>query len=93
VELPEHSVTFEITWDEEEKTGIGYIAHFHAILTGYETLEYTIQWQYNDGTGWYDVDGANDITMDVEITPDNYNYQWRLVTRITAILVPNVQGD
>ena len=56
-------------------------------MTGYDTLVYTVQWQYSlDGGDWIDVEGATGMTMDMEITLDNYKYFWRVVVRVVDVL-------
>ena len=79
-------VDFEITWDDAEPT-IGSVAHFTATLSGYETLLYNVQWQYSeDGVHWNDLEGSTDMTMDVEINMDNYEYFWRVVVKVMELL-------
>ena len=86
-ELPENrKVNFVIEWDDEVPT-IGSIAHFKATLENYDTLEYTLQWQYSDdGATWNDVEGATDKDMDVEVTMSNYQYFWRLSVCVIDVL-------
>ncbi len=86
-ELPEdRKANFVIEWDDEVPT-IGSIAHFKATLENYDTLEYTLQWQYSsDGVTWNDVDGATDKDMDVEVTMSNYQYYWRLSVYVIDVL-------
>ena len=85
--LPENrKVNFVIEWDDEVPT-IGSIAHFKATLENYDTLEYTLQWQYSDdGATWNDVEGATDKDMDVEVTMSNYQYFWRLSVCVIDVL-------
>ena len=84
--LPDdRKVDFAVTWDEAEPT-IGSVAHFSAILTGYDQLVYTLQWQCSqDGENWMDLENAADETMDMEITLDNYDYYWRVVVKVMNI--------
>ena len=87
VELPEdRSVSFNITWDSDEPA-FGDVAHFNAILQGYDGLNYTLQWQQSvDGENWEDLEGATDAAMDLEITEDNFMDSWRV--RIFISLAP-----
>ena len=87
LKLPEdRKLDFVISWDDEEPT-IGSIAHFQAQLDGYDSLVYTLQWQYSeDGETWNDLEDAEDMTMDVEVTLDNYEYYWRIVVAVMDIL-------
>ena len=76
------SVFFNVTWDDD-KPGIGSIAHFKATLIGYEGLNYSMRWQSSqDGETWTDIEGADDVYMDVEITEDNYMLYWRISVSI-----------
>ena len=51
-------------------------------LTGFEGLTYTLQWQYNDGKGWKDVEGANGETYSFEADEENVSFQWRLAVSL-----------
>ncbi len=81
--LPEdRSAVISISWDEEQP-GIGSVAHFSAQLTGYEELNYTVQWIVStDNENWTDVEGATGETMDVVVTEDNYMNYWRIRVHI-----------
>ena len=84
--LPENrSVDVTLTWDVEEPV-LGDVAHFAAKLNGYDGLETAVQWQISpDGENWTDVEGANKLTYDVEMVPQNYRHQWRAVV---TVLIP-----
>ena len=74
------SVDFEIYFDEEEPT-VGSVAHFRAVLTGYNEVIYNLQWQRSlDREAWEDVPGEIGETMDVELTEQTCQYYWRLKT-------------
>ena len=77
--LPENrSAVVSISWDDEHP-GIGSVAHFSVLLTGYEELNYTVQWiMSTDNENWTEVEGATGETMDVVVTEDNYLYYWRI---------------
>ena len=81
--LPENrSAVVSISWDEE-KPGIGSVAHFSAQLTGYEELNYTVQWiMSTDNENWTEVEGATGETMDIVVTEDNYLHYWRIRVQI-----------
>ncbi|MCR5297340.1 MAG: hypothetical protein K6E17_08000 [Clostridiales bacterium] len=71
-----------IRWDED-KPYYGSVAHFHASLTGYENLDYTLQWQWSvDRIVWNDVEGATAEDMDVVYTAENGAYRWRIMVYI-----------
>lgn len=81
--LPEgRSAAVRITWDEEEP-GLGSVAHFTAELSGYEELNYTVQWiTSTDNENWTEVEGASGETMDVVVTEENYRNYWRIRVHI-----------
>ena len=81
--LPENrSAVVSISWDEEQP-GIGSVAHFSAQLTGYEELNYTVQWiMSTDNENWTEIEGATGETMDVVVTEDNYLNYWRIRVHI-----------
>lgn len=54
-------------------------------LTVLEGLTYTLQWQQNDGEGWYDIEGANDVSYSFVFTEDLANSLWRLVARVETV--------
>ena len=77
----DRTVSFVISWDEDEEVHtFGSVAHFDAILNGYEGVVYTVQWQQSeDGQNWTDIEEAVEEHMDLVITPENYNMVWRVV--------------
>ena len=82
-ELPEDlSVTFDVTWDDENP-GIDSIAHFQAVLQGYDGLDYALQWQMSpDAETWIDVEGETGQTMDLQMTEDNCTLYWRVMVYV-----------
>ena len=76
--LPDYaSVSFDVTWDGEP--ALGATARFHAVLIGYDGLDYILQWQSSvDNVNWKDIEGANAEVMDVVITEDNCTLYWRV---------------
>ena len=80
-DIPEPARIIEVyvTWDVPEPI-IGDTAHFHAILTGYEGLDYTMQWQFSpDQKDWTDIEGETKEVMDVIVTEENNLLYWRIV--------------
>ena len=76
---PERNIEVYVTWDVPEPM-IGDTAHFHAVLTGYEELSYTMQWQFSsDRKEWTDIIGETNDTMDVAVTEENNLVYWRIV--------------
>ena len=75
----ERNIEVNVTWDVAEPV-IGDTAHFHAALSGYEGLEYSMQWQYSlDRKEWTDIAGETNSDMDVVVTEENNLYYWRIV--------------
>ena len=75
-------VDIVITCDEGGAT-YHSIAHFEAVLDGYEDKEYTIQWQNSpDCEEWNDIDGETNATMDVIVDETNYLLYWRALITV-----------
>lgn len=50
-----------------------------AILTGFEDLNYTLQWQFStDNANWANVDGETGSTLRVQMNEENRDYFWRV---------------
>lgn len=49
-----------------------------ATLVGFENESVHVQWCYDDGTGWKDVEGANALTLVQSANAENVNYRWRV---------------
>ena len=66
-----------------------------AILTGFEDLNYTLQWQFSaDNANWANVDGATDFTLRVQMNEENRDYFWRVsVDNISWKNPPVVQTE
>ena len=81
--LPEErSVTFSILWDTEDPV-IGDTAHLVATLSGYDTVEHSLQWQYSlDDSTWIDVPDATTETLDIVTTEENNFYYWRVMVYV-----------
>lgn len=47
-------------------------------LVGFDSIEVTLQWQFDNGTSWVDVPGANKPTHSFVATPETVDYSWRL---------------
>ena len=78
----DRSIDVEITWDVPDPV-IGDTAHFKAVLTGYEDLEYTMQWQYSaDRETWHDIPNETKEDMDVVVTEENNIVYWRILVFI-----------
>ena len=66
-----------------------------AVLTGFEDLNYTLQWQFStDNANWADVDGATGATLRVQMNEENRDYFWRVsVDNISWKNPPVVQTE
>ena len=66
-----------------------------AILTGFEDLNYTLQWQFStDNANWASVDGATGSTLRVQMNEENRDYFWRVsVDNISWKNPPVVQTE
>ena len=66
-----------------------------AVLTGFEDLNYTLQWQFStDNENWADVDGATGSTLRVQMNEENRDYFWRVsVDNISWKNPPVVQAE
>lgn len=66
-----------------------------AILTGFEDLNYMLQWQFStDNANWANVDGATGSTLRVQMNEENRDYFWRVsVDNISWKNPPVVQTE
>ena len=66
-----------------------------AVLTGFENLNYTLQWQFStDNANWANVDGATGSTLRVQMNEENRDYFWRVsVDNISWKNPPVVQAE
>ena len=78
------SVQISVTWDTEDPQ-IGDVAHFDSVLTGYESLPYTLQWQTSrDNETWTDYPGATGPQLDVVLTEDMDGVLFRLSVNVES---------
>lgn len=66
-----------------------------AILSGFEDLNYMLQWQFStDNANWANVDGATGSTLRVQMNEENRDYFWRVsVDNISWKNPPVVQTE
>ena len=83
--LPENSsVDFTISWDNG-KAVLGDVAHFKAVLIGYEGLDYSFQWQQSsDNINWVDIEGATGETMDLLATEEANQLFYRVLVIVNV---------
>lgn len=72
----------EIFSSVEDGEASGKTVRLTSRLTGFDGLVYGLQWQYNDGSGWTDVPGANGQEYAFTVNADNAGWQWRLCAYI-----------
>ena len=67
-----------VSW-ENGVPELNSVAHFEAILEGFDGIEYRLQLQESlDNESWTDVQDATDDHMDVLFTEENYQHFWRI---------------
>lgn len=88
-EIGEEEVTEEVTdrsvsisMNIGEEVFENDVIEIVAVINGYEGLNYTLSWQYFDGTAWHTVEGANGLTHSFTLTEENYNWLWQLVVEV-----------
>lgn len=64
-----------------------------AELVGFDGLEYTLQWQSNDGTGWVDVEGATEINYSYVVDSTNIDNGWRLLVTVAEVEAEEVADE
>lgn len=79
IEKVERSVKVVSSLKGVETVEEGTSVTLTAKLTGFDDVDYEIQWQRSeDGTDWEDVDGANDTEYTFDITEETEGYLWRV---------------
>lgn len=56
----------------------GQYVTLYGEISGFERLDVSFQWQFDDGMGWKDVIGANRLTHTYLASQQTINYSWRL---------------
>lgn len=81
--LPEdRSIDVTLTWDSENPV-LGDTAHLKATLKGYDSLVYTLQWQYSpDAEQWTDTPGETKDSIDIVTSEENNFFYWRILVYI-----------
>ncbi len=60
-----------------------------AILSGYDNVNYTLQWRYSlDDQTWQDCPGQTGATMTITMDSTNYKYYWNVLVTITGLKEP-----
>ena len=83
---PDRYIEIYVSFNEEDAE-VGDTANFRAVLYGYDSLIYSLQWQQSDdGANWEDLAGANNADLEVVTSEENKNDYWRVQVTITGIL-------
>ena len=80
------TITVTSNLEGVEEVYEGTIVTLTATLTGFEDVEYVMQWQYtpDGGQSIVDIEGANSSEYSFPITVENSVYLWRLNVTITG---------
>ena len=75
----DRSIRIQAKRDGSGDLAIGDKIVLTATLSGYEGLDYEIQWQTTDSSSgaWSDIPGANGITYTIELNEENYTHFYR----------------
>ena len=71
------TVTLRAEYPDGSFAGIGSSVCLIAETAGFENPTYS--WEYDDGSGWTRIEGANEASYTVVISKENYTWQWRVV--------------
>lgn len=82
------SVTLVASIGPGENAAYGDILTLTGVLTGYEGVAYTLQWQRDAGDGWADLDGATGLSYSFALNEENVNWGYRLVVTETPAEPP-----
>ena len=86
-ELPTRELSIISSIDGMEIVYVGTIIELETKLTNFlEDDHYTVQWKYSeDGETFVEIEDANDLTFEYELSMDNAAYIWRVsVVLVTA---------
>lgn len=76
----ERKISITSEWPEGEPAYEGTMITMKAELTGFENVDYTLQWQHSvDNKEWIDEPGANGETFTFELNETTVQYTWRVV--------------
>ena len=76
----ERKVSVTSDWPEGEPAYIGTMITMRAELTGFDNVDYTLQWQYTvDNNEWFNEPGANGTSFTFELNETTVQYTWRVV--------------
>ena len=82
---PNRKIDIYARW-EGDALAFGDTATLYASLTGYDNVEYALQWQTSkDNASWTDVPGATGASCSVTVTEDNYLDYWRVVVSVSDV--------
>ena len=53
-----------------------------ATVQGLDNVPYLVQWQYDDGAGWKNREGATQASYSFTLSRENAAYQWRVMVTV-----------
>ncbi len=80
VEEPVRTAKIRLVCDDE--VDYGATIKLVAELDGFESTEYGLQWQVNNGNGWKDIDGANASSYSFELSESNMDDTYRVLVTL-----------
>ncbi len=78
----DRSVMVKIDMPSVMEVGSAY--RVSAKLSGFENVDYKIEWQYNDGNDWKTLEGETSLKHKVKVTRDSVRYSWRAIVTEAA---------
>ena len=82
---PNRSIDIYVSFGTED-AALGDTASFVAVLNGYDSLIYSLQWQQsNDGASWENLSSANASRLEIRTSEENMNDFWRVQVTITGV--------
>ena len=84
-DLPTRELVIHSSDEEKDIIFVGDTVTFNAELVNFlEDDVYEVQWKYSaDGEEFFDIEGANSLSLETIVSMENANYIWR----ITVVLV------
>ena len=82
---PNRSIDIYVSFVDGD-AALGGTACFFAVLNGYDSLVYSLQWQESaDGVNWMNLAAANQNRLEVVTSEENMHNFWRVEVTITSV--------
>ena len=82
---PNRSIDIYVSFVDGD-AALGGTACFFAVLNGYDSLVYSLQWQESaDGVNWMNLAAANQDRLEVVTSEENMHNFWRVEVTITSV--------